>query len=143
MIVPKKGGKWQVCVDYTNLNDACPNDSFLLSQIDQIVDATVGHGMLFFIVALSGYHQIPMFQPDEKKTAFMMPHGLYSYKVMSFGLKNADATSKINDKDIQAVDRPNRGSLYWRHCRENQNQRQTRPTPKRNIPPDADVQHEA
>ncbi|RVW71577.1 hypothetical protein CK203_048021 [Vitis vinifera] len=80
---------------------------------DQIVDATVGHGMFFFfIVALSGYHQIPMFQPDEKKTAFMMPHGLYSYKVMSFGLKNADATSKINDKDIQAVDRPNRGSLH-------------------------------
>ena len=44
VVVPKKGGKWRVCVDYTDLNDACPKDSFLLSHIDQIADASSKHG---------------------------------------------------------------------------------------------------
>ena len=90
--VPKKDGKWWVCVYYTNLNDSCPKDSFSLPRIDQIVDAIVGHGMFSFIDAFSGYHQIPMFQSDEEKTTFVTPHGLYCYKVMPFGLKNVDAT---------------------------------------------------
>ena len=49
VVVPKKGGKWRVCVDYTDLNEACPKDSFPLPRIDQIVDATVGHGILSFL----------------------------------------------------------------------------------------------
>ena len=92
VVVPKKGGKWRVYVDYTNLNDACPKDSFPLPRIDQIVDATSGHEMLFFLDAFSGYHQIPMAPDDEKKTFFITPHGLYCYRVMPFGLKNAGAT---------------------------------------------------
>ena len=53
VVVPKKNGKWRVCVDYTNLNDVCPNDSFPLPRINQIVDATIGHGMLSFLDAFS------------------------------------------------------------------------------------------
>ena len=34
VVVPKKGGKWRVCVDYTDLNDACPKDNFPLPRID-------------------------------------------------------------------------------------------------------------
>lgn len=49
VVVPKKLGKWRVCVDYTNLNEAYPKDSFPLPRIDQIVDATIRHGMLFFL----------------------------------------------------------------------------------------------
>ena len=30
VVVPKKGGKWCVCVGYINLNEACPKDSFPL-----------------------------------------------------------------------------------------------------------------
>ena len=56
VVVPKKGNKWRVCVDYTDLNDACPKDSFPLPRIDQIVDASTGHGMLSFLDAFSGYH---------------------------------------------------------------------------------------
>ena len=92
VVVPKKGGKWQVCVDYTNLNDVCPKDNFPLPRIDQIVDSTTEHGMLSFIDAFSNYHQIPMFQPNEEKTSFVTPHEIYCYKVMSFGLKNVGAT---------------------------------------------------
>nr|CAN61935.1 hypothetical protein VITISV_001429 [Vitis vinifera] len=92
VVVPKKEGKWRVCVDYTNLNNACPKDSFPLPRIDQIVDSTAGQGVLSFLDTFSGYHQIPMSPVDEEKTAFITPHGLYCYKVMPFGLKNADAT---------------------------------------------------
>ena len=60
VVVPKKNGKWQVCDDSTNLNDICPNDSFSLSWIDQIVNTTAEHGMLSFLDAFFGYHQIPM-----------------------------------------------------------------------------------
>ena len=92
VVVPKKGNKWRVCVDYTDLNDACSKDSFPLPRIDQIVEASVGHDMLSFLDAFSGYHQIPMHPPDAEKTSFITPHGLYCYNVMPFGLKNAGAT---------------------------------------------------
>ena len=92
VVVPKKGNKWRVCVDYKDLNDGCPKDSFPLPRIDQIVDASAGHGMLFFLDAFSGYHQIPMHPLDAEKTSFITPHGLYCYNVMPFGLKNAGGT---------------------------------------------------
>ena len=92
VVVPQKEGKWRVCIDYTNLNNACPKDSFPLPRIDQIVDSTIGHGMLSFLDAFSGYHQIPMAPTNEEKTAFITPHGLYCYKVMPFKFKNAGAT---------------------------------------------------
>lgn len=92
VVVPKKERKWRVCVDYTNLNDACPKDSFPLPQIDHIVDATSGHEVLSFLDAFSVYHQIPMAPEDEEKTAFITLHRLYCYKVMPFGLKNARVT---------------------------------------------------
>ena len=57
MVLPKKGGKWCVCVDYIDLNEACPKDCFPLPRIDQIVDATTGHGILSFLDAFSEYHQ--------------------------------------------------------------------------------------
>ncbi|KAL6328635.1 hypothetical protein AAG906_003320 [Vitis piasezkii] len=48
--------------------------------------------MLSFLYAFFRYHQIPMYPPDEEKIAFITPHGLYYYKVMSLGLKNVGAT---------------------------------------------------
>ena len=92
VVVPKKGCKWRVCVDYTDLNDACPKNSFPLPRIDQIVDVSIGHDMLSFLDAFSGYHRIPMYPPDAEKTSFITPHGLYCYNVMPFGLKNVGAT---------------------------------------------------
>ena len=83
----KKGGKWRVCVDYTNRNEACSKDSFPFLCIDQIVDASTRHGMLSSLDAFSGYHQIPMPPLDAEKTAFITPHGLYCYNVLLFVLK--------------------------------------------------------
>ena len=51
MVVKKKSGKWQVCVDFTDLNKACPKDPFPMPQIDQLVDATVGHPRMSFCLS--------------------------------------------------------------------------------------------
>ena len=75
-MVKKPNEKWRIYIDYTDLNKACPKDSFLLPRIDQLMDATAGHELLSFMDAYSGYNQIRM----------------YCYKIMSFGLKNTGAT---------------------------------------------------
>ena len=79
-------------MDFTDLNKACPNDSFPLPRIDQLVDSTAGHKLLTFMDAFSGYNQIKMAEEDQEKTAFITSQGLYCYKVMPFRLKNAGAT---------------------------------------------------
>ena len=81
-----------MCVDFTDLNKACPNDSFPLQRIDQLVDSTAGHKLLTFMNAFSGYNQIKMAKEHQEKTTFITSQGLYCYKVMPFGLKNAGAT---------------------------------------------------
>ena len=92
VVVLKKGGKWRVCVDYTDLNDACPKNNFHLPGIDQIVNASMGQGMLCFLDAFSRSHHIPMHPPDAEKRSFITPNRLFCYNVMPFGLKNAEAT---------------------------------------------------
>ena len=92
VLVRKPNGKWRTCVDYSDLNKACPKDSFPLPRIDQLVDSTAGHELLSFMDAYSGYNQIPMHLPDQEHTSFVTDLGLYCYKVMPFGLKNAGAT---------------------------------------------------
>lgn len=92
VLVKKKSAKWRTCIDFTDLNKACPKDSFPLPRIDQLVDATAGHQLLSFMDTYSGYNQIPMNPEKEKHTSFMTDRGLYCYKMMPFGLKNAGAT---------------------------------------------------
>ena len=92
VVVKKKNRKWQVCVDFTDLNKACPKDPFPMPQIDQLVDATASHPRMSFLDAFQGYHQIPLAADDQGKTAFVTPIGNYHYKVMPFGLKNAGST---------------------------------------------------
>ena len=91
VMVKKSNGKWKMCVDFTDLNNACTKDSFPLPRIDQLVDSTAGHELLTFMDAFSGYHQILMKKEDQEKTAFVTSQNLYCYNVMPFGLKNASA----------------------------------------------------
>ena len=92
IVVKKKSRKWKVRMDFTDLNKACPNDPFLIPQIDHLVDATVRHPWMSFLDAFQGYHQIPLALADQEKTAFLTPTGNYHYRVMPFGLKNAEST---------------------------------------------------
>ena len=92
VLVKKANGKWRMCVDFMDLNKACPKDSFPLPMIDQLVDSMAGHKLLMFMDVFSGYNQIKMAEEDQEKTAFITSQGLYCYKVMPFELKNARAT---------------------------------------------------
>ena len=102
----KKKGKWQACVDFTDLNKACPKDHFPILWIDQLVDATVGHPRMSFLDAFQGYHQIPLALDDQERTAFVTPIGNYHYKVMHFGLKN---TRVIYQRMMTRMFRPQLG----------------------------------
>ena len=68
VMVKKSNGKWRMCVDFINLNKACPKDSFPLLRINQLVDSTIGHKLLSFMDAFSGYNQILMDEEDQEKT---------------------------------------------------------------------------
>ena len=91
-MVKKNNGKWRMCVDFMDLNRARPKDSYPLPRIDTLVDSTARHELLSFMDAFSGYNQIKMKEEDQEKTSFVTSQGLFCYKVMSFGLKNARAT---------------------------------------------------
>ena len=92
VLVKKVNGTWRMCIDFTDLNRTCPKDCFPLPKIDQLVDSTAGHQLLSFMDAYSGYNQIRMNPRDKEKTSFITDLGLYCYKMMPFGLKNAGAT---------------------------------------------------
>ena len=92
VLVKKANGKWRLCIDFTDVNRAYPKDSFPLSQIDLIIDATSCHELLSFMDAFSGYNQISTDPDDQEKTSFVTGQGTYCYRVMPFGLKNAGAT---------------------------------------------------
>ena len=64
VMVKKANGKWRMCVNFTDLNKSCPKDSYPLPHIDQLVDSTVGHKLLNFMNAFSGYNQIRMDKAD-------------------------------------------------------------------------------
>ena len=91
-MVKKANSKWRICVDFIDLNKVCPKDSYPLPCIDQLVDSIAGHQLLSFMDAFSCYNQIKMDEVDQDKTSFITSQGLFFYKVMPFGLKNAGAT---------------------------------------------------
>jgi hypothetical protein len=92
VLVKKSNGKWRMCVDYTDLNRACPKDAYHLPNIHKLVDNSSGSKLLSFMDAYSWYNQILMAEEDKMKTAFMTESGNYYYNVMPFGLRNAGAT---------------------------------------------------
>ena len=81
-----------MCVDFKDLNKACPKDDFPLPHIDVIVDSAASSAMYSFMDGFLRYNQIMMAIMDKIKTAFIIEWGTYCYKVMPFGLKNAGVT---------------------------------------------------
>jgi len=88
----KKNGQLRICVDFRDLNDTCPKDDFPLPVTEPMIDSTTSHEALSFMDCTAGYNQILMAPEDQEATAFRTPKGIFCYKVMPFGLKNARAT---------------------------------------------------
>ena len=96
-----------MCIDFTDLNKACPKDSYPLPQVDILVDSTAQHQLLSFMDAFLSYNQIRMHEADQEKTSFVTSQGLFCYKVMPFGLKNVGATYQrlMNNMFAQQIER--------------------------------------
>lgn len=84
--------KWRKCIDNTDLNRACPKDSFPVPSVDKLVDNASRFRLLSVMDAYSGYNQITLYPPDQEKTSFMIEKGNYCYRSMAFEIKNDGAT---------------------------------------------------
>jgi hypothetical protein len=89
VMVKKANGKWRMCIDFTDLNKACPKDEFPLPRIDSLVDVAGTSELMSLLDCYLGYYQIWMKKEDEPKTSFITPSGTYCYLRMPKGLKNA------------------------------------------------------
>ena len=92
VLVIKKNRQVWICIDFWDLNRACPKDDFSLPHIDLLTDNIVGYEMLSFMDGFLGYKQIWLAKEDQDKTSFTTLWGTYCYVVMPFGLNNAGAT---------------------------------------------------
>jgi hypothetical protein len=92
VMVPKKNGNMRMCIDFTELNKACPKDPYPLPRIDVIIDQAAGCDMLSLLDCFSGYHQVWMRREDEAKTGFTTPFGIFCFVRMPEGLRNARST---------------------------------------------------
>jgi hypothetical protein len=88
VMVKKANRKWRMCIDFIDLNKACPKDEFPL-RIDSLIYAAATSELMSLLDCYLGYHQIWMKKEDEPKTSFITPSGTYCYLRIPEGLKNA------------------------------------------------------
>ena len=91
VLVRKKDGSLRFCIDYRHLNLVTKPDVFPLPRMDDLLDQ-LGQSKFFSTLDLaSGYWQVKVHPNSREKTAFITHQGLYEFKVMPFGLRNAPA----------------------------------------------------
>jgi hypothetical protein len=78
VMVRKRNGKWQMCMNFTDLNKCCPKDDFPLVRIDKIIDSTTGCEMMVLLDYFSRYHQIWLRKEDKEKTSYITPLAVFA-----------------------------------------------------------------
>ena len=91
VLICKKDGTVQFCVDYWKLNAVTRKDAYLLPRFDKTLDTLTGSRWFSTLDLISGYWQVEISEADKMMTAFCTPDGLFQFSVMSFGLCNAPA----------------------------------------------------
>ena len=92
VLIKKRDGTCQFCIDYCQVNGVTRKDAYLLPQVDHILE-TLARSQLFSTLDLaSGYWQVEVKPEDQEKTAFLTSEGLYKFNVLPFGLCNGTAT---------------------------------------------------
>ncbi|GJS30432.1 reverse transcriptase domain-containing protein [Tanacetum coccineum] len=103
VLVKKVDGGWRICINFKNINSACPKDYYPLTDINGKIESVVGLRYKCFLDAYKGYHQVQMAQGDKEKIAFYIDQGMYCYIKMPFGLQNARATyQRLVDTTFQS-----------------------------------------
>ena len=92
VLIPKPDKTFRFCTDYRKVNTFTKSDSFPIPRIDDLIDRIGDATYITKIDLLSGYWQVPLSDRAKEISAFVTPDGLYQYKVMPFGMKNAPAT---------------------------------------------------
>ncbi|KAE8223477.1 hypothetical protein CF319_g3496 [Tilletia indica] len=107
VLMIRQGAKWRFCVDYRKLNEVTIPDRYPLPTTDAVFQTLLGKRWFSALDALRGYHQQPVKEEDRWKTAFVCHRGLYQYKTVPFGLRNAPAVfQRLMDKIL--------GQLRWK-----------------------------
>ncbi|GKT32665.1 hypothetical protein ADUPG1_006761, partial [Aduncisulcus paluster] len=89
VIVPKKGGKLRLCVDFRILNGITVPLQFPLPRLDDCLEGLQGQKIFGTLDLAKGFHQIPLTESASMLTAFRTPQGIFQYNTMPFGLVNA------------------------------------------------------
>jgi hypothetical protein len=100
VLVQKKDGTWQLCIDYRALNKIMVQNWYPIPRINDLLDQLMGAKYFSKIDLKSSYHQVPIEYTYVWKTTFMSKEGLFEWLVMPFGLKNAPTTFMRMMEDI-------------------------------------------
>ncbi|KAK3089262.1 hypothetical protein FSP39_002191 [Pinctada imbricata] len=92
ILVPKPDGTYRLCTDFRKVNSVTETDSYPIPRIDDCIDKIGSAKFVSKFDLLKGYWQVPLTERAREISAFATPDGLYQYKVMPFGMKNAPAT---------------------------------------------------
>ena len=105
ILVPKHDGGFRFCTDFRKVNDKTKSDSFPIPRIADCIDQIGNAKFVSTFDMLKGYWQVPLTQRAREVSAFVTPSGLYQYKVMPFGMKNAPATfQRMVNKLVRDID---------------------------------------
>ena len=92
VLVKKKDGTFRMCIDYRKLNAVTIPENYPLPFIEDSIDKMQGKKVFSKLDLKSSYWQLAMALKDQHLTAFMSHVGLFEWRRMPFGLRNATAT---------------------------------------------------